>query len=72
MQVVFATTGMNVVKWVQEGFVALEEGKDPTSEELRQFEINGKASNVIISALTDAEYAKVMDYKSTKEIWDRL
>ena len=72
MQVVFATMGMNVVKCVQEGFVALEEGKDLTLEELKQFEINGKASNVIISALTDAEYAKVMDCKSAKEIWDRL
>ena len=72
MQVVFTTMGMNVVKCVREGFVAPEEGKDLTLEELKQFEINGKASNVIISALTDAEYAKVMDCKSAKEIWDRL
>ena len=68
MQVVFATMGMNVVKCIQEGFVALKEGKDPTIEELRQFEINGKTLNVIILALTDVEYAKVMDCKSAKEI----
>ena len=72
MQVVFVTMGMNVVKCVQEGFVVPKEGKDPTLEELRQFEINGKALNVIISALIDAEYAKVMDCKSAKEKWDRL
>ena len=33
---------------------------------------NAKAMNVIPSGLAEAEFVKVMNFKSAKEMWDKL
>ena len=38
----------------------------------RIYESNGKAKNALLNGLSDFVYVKVMHYKSTIEIWDKL
>ncbi|XP_043696587.1 uncharacterized protein LOC122647194 [Telopea speciosissima] len=46
---------------------------EPTDEtEIKKFENNLKAMNALKSALTNTKLAKVMDCKTTKQLWDRL
>jgi hypothetical protein len=37
-----------------------------------EFIFNEKAMNVILSGLAEAEFVKVMQLESTKEMWDKL
>ena len=40
--------------------------------EMKQHENNAKAANALLSALSPHEYTRVMNLKSTKDIWDKL
>jgi hypothetical protein len=37
-----------------------------------EFKFNAKEMNVILSGLVEAEFVKVMQHESTKEMWDKL
>ena len=43
---------------------------DPTGK--KQYETNAKAVNTLLGCLSQSEFVKVMQYKSTKEIWDKI
>ena len=40
--------------------------------ERKQFETNAKAVNTLLGCLSQSEFVKVMQYKSAKEIWDKI
>ena len=40
--------------------------------EKKKFETNAKAFNTLLGCLSQSEFVKVMQYKSTKEIWDKI
>eukprot|EP00253_Pinus_taeda_P014843 PITA_14843 len=40
--------------------------------EKKQFETNAKAVNTLLGCLSQSEFIKVMYYKTTKEIWDKI
>ena len=39
---------------------------------MKKYEYNAKAANALLSALSPQEYTRVMNLKSTKDIWDKL
>eukprot|EP00253_Pinus_taeda_P007620 PITA_07620 len=41
-------------------------------KEKRKYETNAKAVNTLLGCLSQSEFVKVMQYKSTKEIWDKI
>eukprot|EP00253_Pinus_taeda_P014149 PITA_14149 len=43
---------------------------DPTKK--KKYELNAKAVTVLLSSLTQSEFMKIMHFKSTKEIWDKI
>eukprot|EP00253_Pinus_taeda_P029275 PITA_29275 len=43
---------------------------DPT--EKKQFETNAKVVNTLLGCLCQSEFVKVMQYKTAKEIWDKI
>ena len=43
---------------------------DPT--ERKNYEKNAKAVNALLGSLTEAEFVKVMQLNTTKEIWDKI
>eukprot|EP00253_Pinus_taeda_P011665 PITA_11665 len=43
---------------------------DPT--EKKKYETNAKAVNTLLGFLSQSEFVKVMEYKSAKEIWDKI
>ena len=40
--------------------------------EKNKYETNAKAVNTLLGCLSQSEFVKVMQYKSTKEIWDKI
>ena len=40
--------------------------------ERKQYELNAKVVTVLLGSLTQSEFMKVMHFKSTKEIWDKI
>eukprot|EP00253_Pinus_taeda_P001867 PITA_01867 len=40
--------------------------------EKKKYETNAKAVNTLLGCLSQSEFVKVMQYKSTKEIWDKI
>eukprot|EP00253_Pinus_taeda_P028884 PITA_28884 len=40
--------------------------------EKKQFETNAKADNTLLGCLSQSEFVKVMQYKTAKEIWDKI
>eukprot|EP00253_Pinus_taeda_P026014 PITA_26014 len=40
--------------------------------EKKKYETNAKAVNTLMGCLSQTEFVKVMQYKSTKEIWDKI
>ena len=40
--------------------------------EKKQFETNAKAVNTLLGCLSQSEFVKVMQHKTTKEIWDKI
>ena len=40
--------------------------------EKKKYEINAEAVNTLLGCLSQTEFVKVMQYKSTKEIWDKI
>eukprot|EP00253_Pinus_taeda_P002420 PITA_02420 len=40
--------------------------------EKKQFETNAKAVNTLLGCLSQLEFVKVMQYKTAKEIWDKI
>lgn len=40
--------------------------------EKKKYETNAKAVNTVLGCLSQSEFVKVMKYKSTKEIWDKI
>ena len=43
---------------------------DPAGK--KQYETNAKAINSLLGCLSQLKFVKVMQYKSTKEIWDKI
>ena len=50
----------------------MEKIKTWTIEEKRNMEINAKAMNALICALSPEEFNCISTYKTTKEIWGKL
>ena len=40
--------------------------------EKKKYETNAKAVNTLLGCLSQSEFVKVMQYKSAKEIWDKI
>lgn len=40
--------------------------------EKKKYETNAKAVNTLLGCLSQLEFVKVMQYKSAKEIWDKI
>ena len=40
--------------------------------EKKQYETNAKAVNTLLGSLSQSEFMKVMQFKSAKEIWDKM
>src|SRR5271168_4614635 len=40
--------------------------------EKKKYETNAKAVNTLLECLSQSEFVKVMQYKSAKEIWDKI
>ena len=40
--------------------------------EKKKYEINAKAVNTLLGCLSQSQFIKVMQYKSTKQIWDEI
>ena len=40
--------------------------------EKKKYETNVKAVNTLLECLSQSEFVKVMQYKSAKEIWDKI
>jgi len=40
--------------------------------EKKKYESNAKAVNILLGCLSQSELVKVMQYKSAKEIWDKI
>ena len=54
------------------GFEPPVDPKNPTLEEMRIIHINGRATNVLLSALDGDEYNRVMGVDIVKQIWNTL
>ena len=46
--------------------------KDYTTEERKQYQINGKARNILMCAISSNEFNLISSCESAKEIWDTL
>ena len=63
--------GYNIWKIVKDGYKEPTNG--PTSDdEIEECENNGRVVNAILAGLSESEFYKVMNYTSTKDMWDKL
>ena len=45
----------------------------PTDKaERKQYELNAKVVTILLGSLSQSEFFKVMQFKSAKEIWDKI
>ena len=63
--------GSEVWDSVRLGYTGAEGSTDDPSEK-RHADMNAKAHNALLSALSNSEMAKVINCTSAKEVWDRL
>jgi hypothetical protein len=54
------------------GFEPSEDLEEPTNEELIVVHLNGQATSILLSALDENEYNRVMNVDVEKQIWDTL
>jgi hypothetical protein len=57
---------------VVNGFQPSEDPEEPTNEELATVHLNGQATSILLSALDENEYNRVMNVDVAKQIWDTL
>ncbi|KAJ4975863.1 hypothetical protein NE237_000969 [Protea cynaroides] len=71
MEIYIGSLGFDVWASIENGYTP-HDTNAPTIVDKKNFENNRKALNAIQGGLTNSELAKVMDCKTTKEVWDRL
>ena len=71
MQAHIIALGFDVWKIVKERYTEPKYGH-PTNAEFFYYENNSRAINVILGGLNESELFKVMNYTTTKEMWDKL
>ncbi|XP_043698531.1 uncharacterized protein LOC122649347 [Telopea speciosissima] len=63
--------GYGVWMFVKNGY-KIPTGDRTDTVELKKYENNFKAKNVLLSALVNTEFAKVVGCETAKEVWDKL
>jgi hypothetical protein len=54
------------------GFEPPENPEEPTNEKVTAVHLNGQATRILLSALDENEYNRVMNEDVAKRIWDTL
>ena len=71
MEQYLMSVGYSVWQMINVKFIpSLDEVTD--EREMKKHENNAKAANALLSALSPNEYARVMNLRSAKQIWDKL
>jgi len=71
MQTYLSALGYEIWEAIKNGYIAPSTSITYATAK-KAYENNSKAKNAIICGLVDSELVKVMNYESTKEIWDKL
>lgn len=71
METYLSSLGFGVWKIFKDGYVV---PATPLTNppKIRAYENKGKAKHAIMSRLVDFDFVKVMQCKSTKEVWEKL
>ena len=71
MNAYLMSMGFNIWTIVTDGYKP-PKTRPSTSEEIEECQNNATAMNAILAGLGETEFFKVMNYSTTKEIWDKL
>ena len=71
MQAYIISLGFDVWILVKDGYIEPKYGPT-TNAKIAYYENNAIAMNAILGGLNESEFFKVMNYASTKEMWDKL
>jgi hypothetical protein len=63
--------GMDVWDIIETGYT-FPSATPTDAAEKKKYETNAKVVNTLLGFLSQTEFVKVMQYKSTKEIWDKI
>ena len=71
MNAYLMSMGLNIWAIVTDGYKP-PKTRPSTSEEIEECQNNATSMNAILEGLSETELFKVMNYSTTKEIWDKL
>lgn len=72
MNAYLLSMGLAVQKIVKDGYTTVEEDTLMIATDIKNLELDGKAINALYAALTQKELAKVINYKTAHDIWEKL